>query len=74
MNAAGKVVVDKAPDGAKSPNLADAAVIAFAPDSASITIAQWAVLGLATAEPPPLPPDTRAAFDAACEAYRRRVA
>lgn len=30
-NAAGKFVVDKAPDGTKSPNLADSVMIAFAP-------------------------------------------
>ena len=30
-NSAGKVLVDKAPDGARSPNLADAAMIAFSP-------------------------------------------
>lgn len=31
LNEAGKIVIDKAPDGTKSPNLADAVVIAFAP-------------------------------------------
>ncbi|MGY0790945.1 hypothetical protein ACW7BJ_16385 [Azospirillum argentinense] len=31
INGAGKIVVDKTPDGAKSPNLADAVVIRFAP-------------------------------------------
>jgi phage terminase large subunit len=31
LNSAGKVVIDKAPDGAKSPNLADAVMIRFAP-------------------------------------------
>jgi hypothetical protein len=31
VNATGKIIVDKAPDGAKSPNLADAVMIRFAP-------------------------------------------
>src|SRR5262249_54505586 len=31
LNLAGKVLVDKTPDGARSPNLADAVMIAFAP-------------------------------------------
>ncbi len=34
INGAGKVLVDKAPEGAKSPNLADSAMIAFAPRKA----------------------------------------
>lgn len=32
-NAAGKILVDKAPDGMKSPNLADSVMIAFAPEA-----------------------------------------
>lgn len=31
QNVAGKIVVDKAPDGAMSPNLADAVMMRFAP-------------------------------------------
>ena len=31
-NGAGKLLIDKAPDGAKSPNLADAVMIVYAPD------------------------------------------
>ncbi len=31
VNGVGKIVVDKKPDGTKSPNLADSAMIAFAP-------------------------------------------
>ena len=31
LNTAGKILVDKAPDGTRSPNLADAVMIAFAP-------------------------------------------
>lgn len=31
LNNAGKILIDKAPDGARSPNLADAVMIAFAP-------------------------------------------
>jgi len=31
LNSAGKVLIDKAPDGMRSPNLADATMIAFAP-------------------------------------------
>jgi phage terminase large subunit len=38
LNANGKVVVDKAPDGYRSPNLADAIKIAFAPASLGIEI------------------------------------
>ncbi len=33
LNTAGKVLVDKAPEGTKSPNLADSVMIAFAPAS-----------------------------------------
>lgn len=29
INSAGKILIDKAPDGAKSPNLADAVMIRF---------------------------------------------
>jgi phage terminase large subunit len=42
-NAAGKVLVDKAPDGARSPNLADALVIAFCP--APHDMENWRALG-----------------------------
>lgn len=42
LNTAGKVIVDKKPDGTKSPNLADAVVMAFNPSSAKIDI--WAKL------------------------------
>lgn len=31
VNVVGKIVVDKKPDGTKSPNLADSAMIAYAP-------------------------------------------
>lgn len=37
LNSVGKVVVDKAPQGAKSPNLADAVMIAYAPESKAST-------------------------------------
>lgn len=43
LNLAGKVIVNKAPDGARSPNLADAAMIAFAPGEASMEV--WSKLG-----------------------------
>lgn len=39
INVAGKVIVDKAPDGTKSPNLADAIMIAFNP--AGSTLSMW---------------------------------
>lgn len=39
INVAGKVSVDKAPDGTKSPNLADAVMIAFNP--AGSTLSMW---------------------------------
>jgi phage terminase large subunit len=37
-NAAGKVIVNKAPDGHSSPNRADSVMIAFAPVSAGVTV------------------------------------
>ena len=37
INSVGKIVVDKAPAGTKSPNLADAVMIAFAPESKAST-------------------------------------
>jgi hypothetical protein len=43
LNNAGKILIDKAPDGAKSPNLADACMIAFAP--APHAIETWMGLG-----------------------------
>jgi phage terminase large subunit len=42
LNLAGKVVVDKAPDGTRSPNLADAVMIAFNP--AGSIVDAWAKL------------------------------
>jgi phage terminase large subunit len=39
LNEAGKVMIDKAPDGAKSPNLADAVTIAYAPRFRGLNIA-----------------------------------
>lgn len=42
LNLAGKVVVDKAPEGTKSPNLADAVCIAFNPAGGALDI--WAKL------------------------------
>jgi len=41
LNAAGKILVDKVPDGARSPNLADAMVIAFASGTAQLTLNTW---------------------------------
>lgn len=38
QNQAGKMLIDKLPDGARSPNLADAVVIAFAPRHARLKI------------------------------------
>jgi phage terminase large subunit len=43
INSVGKVVVDKKPDGARSPNLADAVVKAFQPSSRSLEV--WVKLG-----------------------------
>lgn len=40
INGVGKVVVDKAPDGTKSPNLADAVMILYAPSKSSTKRAQ----------------------------------
>lgn len=38
ISVAGKIIVDKTPDGARSPNLADAVMIAFAPKPRAMTI------------------------------------
>jgi phage terminase large subunit len=43
LNNNGKILVDKAPDGAKSPNLADAVMIAFSPKRRSMKISPDAV-------------------------------
>ncbi|EMF3851666.1 TerL protein, partial [Salmonella enterica] len=37
-NTVGKILVDKQPDGTKSPNLADSVMIAYAPMEMSIVI------------------------------------
>jgi hypothetical protein len=42
INTVGKVVIDKAPDGTRSPNLADAVMIRFNPGARSLDI--WAAL------------------------------
>jgi phage terminase large subunit len=41
LNAAGKILVDKKPDGARSPNLADAVMIAFNPASRANWLFTW---------------------------------
>lgn len=46
VNNAGKIIVDKAPDGTKSPNLADAVMIVFAKGNPTLNINQ-ALLGKA---------------------------
>jgi hypothetical protein len=43
INTTGKIVVDKAPDGMKSPNLADAVMINFNPAGSVASL--WAALG-----------------------------
>ena len=43
VNGAGKVLVDKAPDGTRSPNMADAVMIAFHPGRRSIEISEEAL-------------------------------
>ena len=40
QNGAGKVLINKAPDGASSPNLADAVMIAYAPSAGMMQISQ----------------------------------
>jgi len=45
LNWVGKILIDKAPDGMRSPNLADAVMIAFQPSTESLAI--WAKLGAA---------------------------
>lgn len=37
----GKVIIEKAPDGAKSPNLADSVMIAYSPDRSSYSLSAW---------------------------------
>lgn len=44
VNSVGKILVDKSPDGARSPDLADAAMICFAPGE-SRTLELWIKLG-----------------------------
>jgi phage terminase large subunit len=39
----GKILIDKAPDGTRSPNLADAVMIAFQPSSRGLEV--WLKLG-----------------------------
>jgi phage terminase large subunit len=77
-NAVGKLIIEKTPDGARSPNLADSLCIAFSPDSTAETQAMWASLGDARS-----PEQQRAqsvsgaqrrAFEAECRAYRKRLA
>jgi phage terminase large subunit len=43
INSVGKIQIDKSPDGARSPNLADAAMISFQPSTRALEI--WAKLG-----------------------------
>lgn len=43
VNGVGKIIVDKKPDGTKSPNLADSVMIAYAPMNTALDI--WAQLG-----------------------------
>jgi phage terminase large subunit len=43
INGVGKIVVDKQPDGTKSPNLGDATMIAYAPMDNTMDI--WKLLG-----------------------------
>lgn len=43
VNTVGKIIVDKQPDGMRSPNLADAVMIAYQP--ATRTMEVWAKLG-----------------------------
>jgi phage terminase large subunit len=50
LNNAGKVLVDKAPDNARSPNLADAVVIAYSPINRALEI--WKALGAAEKSTP----------------------
>jgi hypothetical protein len=42
INGAGKVVIDKAPEGSRSPNLADSAMISYQPNGRAIEV--WAAL------------------------------
>ncbi|EOX8377257.1 TerL protein [Salmonella enterica] len=43
INGVGKIVVDKQPDGTKSPNLADSVMISYAPMNSALNI--WELLG-----------------------------
>lgn len=52
MNGVGKVVIDKAPDGIKSPNMADCVVIRFAPMKARMSVSRAAVAKAATTPAP----------------------
>jgi phage terminase large subunit len=44
-SSAGKIVIDKTPDGARSPNLADSVLIAFSPTPRGLE--DWIRLGVA---------------------------
>jgi phage terminase large subunit len=41
VNSVGKILINKMPDGAKSPNLADAVCIAYNPGSGSRALRTW---------------------------------
>ena len=43
INTGGKILIDKAPDGTRSPNLADAVMIAYQPSRRGIEV--WIKLG-----------------------------
>ncbi|EJJ0295938.1 TerL protein, partial [Salmonella enterica] len=43
INGVGKIVVDKQPDGTRSPNLADSVMISYAPMNSALNI--WELLG-----------------------------
>ena len=47
LNSSGKLLIDKTPEGSRSPNLADAVMIAFNPSRRTLEI--WRKLGLAAA-------------------------
>lgn len=53
QNLAGKMLIDKLPDGALSPNLADAVVIAFAPRRARLRITDDVLQATGNAQPRP---------------------
>jgi phage terminase large subunit len=51
VNTVGKIVIDKAPDGARSPNLADAVMIRYAPGQTNLIFTQADIVAVSRPGP-----------------------